>query len=67
MPNLDCMRFDMCANCKSSINYMSMYMYHGEIPIVTLDANPAKEFLAVKLKPIDLGCVIYRLLSVILG
>ena len=67
MPNLDCMHFDMCANCKSSINSMSMYMYYGEIPIVTLDANSAKEFLAVKLKPLDLGCVIYQLLSVILG
>ena len=35
----------------------------GGIHLMTQDANPAKEF---QLKPTDLGCVFYRLSSLIL-
>ena len=34
---------------------MNMFMYYGVIPLMIQDVNPVKEFLAVKLKPINLG------------
>ena len=72
MPNLVCMHLGMYTNCKPSIT-VKLYEYvldlRRDSHRDTRHKNATKQFLTVKLKPIDYiwGCVFYRLSSVILG
>ena len=53
MPKLICVQSKCMQIVSQQYSIHKFYEHVDVIPLVTQDANPAKEFLTVKLKPID--------------